>query len=119
MPTTLAATHPPHPAELQAQAATDDQLIAMWLHGKGKRTQESYSADVRRLLTHTPKALATLTLGDLQAFVDTLHALSPGSQRRVTSSIKSLFTFAHKLGYLRFNVAAVLIAPKSKDTLAE
>jgi len=35
------------------------------------------------------------------------------------SSIKSLFAFAHKLGYLPFDISRPLILPTPKDTLAE
>jgi integrase/recombinase XerD len=37
----------------------------------------------------------------------------------VIAAIKSLFSFALKLGYIRFSVAAAVRAPKAMDTLAE
>lgn len=98
---------------------SDNQLIALWLHGKSKHSQRAYAADVQRLLIFVQKPLGEITLGDLQAFADSLGDLSANSRKRTLSAVKSLFTFAHKLGYLRFNVAAALKTPKPKDALAE
>ena len=60
-----------------------------------------------------------ITLQDLQAYADSLDGLSANTRKRAINSVKSLFTFGHKLGYLPFNVAAALKAPKVKNTLAE
>lgn len=106
---------------MQAQADSDHKLIALWLHGKSKHSQKAYKVDVGRLLDYVCKPLAAVTLGDLQDFADELEReeLAPNTRKRIISSVKSLFTFGQKLGYLTFNVAAALKAPKSKDTLAE
>lgn len=101
------------------EAHTDAQLLALWLHGKRPHTQRAYAADVERLLASVDKPLQAITLGDLQAFADSLDDLQPNSRKRMLSSVKSLFTFGHKLGYLRFNVAAALRIPSPKNTLAE
>src|SRR4051794_19266778 len=94
------------------EAHSDAQMIAMWLHGKSPHSKRAYSADVQRLYATTGKTLTEMTLGDLQAFVDTLNHLAPNTRKRIINGVKSLFTFAHKLGYLRFNVGAALKAPK-------
>ena len=117
MQTALATTQPA--AVMPQQADTDQQMIALWLHGHSEHTQRAYAADVQRLLTFVGKPLAAITLADLQAFADSLSALSANSRKRALSSVKSLFTFAQKLGYLRFNVGAALKTPKAKNTLAE
>lgn len=112
----------PQSTAMMAQADSDHKLMALWLHGKSKHSQKAYRVDVARLLDHVAgKPLATITLGDLQQFADRLkeEGLAPNTQKRVISSVKSLFTFGQKLGYLQFNVAAALKAPKAKDTLAE
>lgn len=103
----------------QPQADSDDQLIALWLHGRPTKTQEAYQANARRLRTTVSKPLCTVTLADLQSFVDSLVSLSPASQKQIVASVKSLLTFGHKIGYLPFNVGAVLRLPKLKDKLAE
>ena len=110
-----------HSTAIEAQADNDQELIALWLNGKSVHSQKAYNVDVARLLDFTAKPLASITLKNLQAFADSLIAvgLSPNSRKRIISSVKSLFTFGQKLGYLQFNVAAAMKAPKVKDTLAE
>ena len=44
---------------------------------------------------------------------------SVNTKRRVIAAIKSLFSFALKLGYVRFSVAAAVRAPKAMNRLAE
>lgn len=75
-------------------------------------------ADVDKFMAYVDKPLQVVTLGDLQSFVDSLTG-KDNSRKRIVSSVKSLFTFGQKLGYLQFNVAAALKAPKPKNTLAE
>lgn len=102
------------------QAHSDAQVLALWLHGHSEHTQRAYLSDVQRLLAFVDgKPLAAVTLGELQAFADSLSSLSANTQKRTLSSIKSLLTFAQKIGYVRFNVGAALKAPKPKHTLAE
>lgn len=117
MQTALVVTQPA--AVAIQQTHSDNQLVALWLHGKSEHSRRAYAADVQRLQAALPKPLAEITLGELQAFADSLSALSPNSRKRTLSAVKSLFTFAHKIGYLRFNVAAALKAPTVKHTLAE
>ena len=115
MTTALVTTQP---QAIAPQADTDNGLIALWLHGKSPHSQRAYLADVERFLAHVDKPLQSVTLADLQSFVDTLDG-SDNTRKRVVSSVKSLYTFGQKLGYLQFNVAAALKAPTPKNTLAE
>lgn len=103
------------------QAATDAQLIALWLHGRSINTQQAYEADVRRFLDHVGKPLHQITLGDLQAYADKLEAdqLAPASRCRKLAAIKSLFAFGHKIGYLQFDVGRAVRIPGVRDTLSE
>ena len=105
--------------QIERQADSDQQLIALWLHGRPATTQRTYQDAMKRLFYYTDKPLASIALGDLQGFVDSLAALSINSRKRIIASVKSLFTFGQKLGYLRFNVAAALKQPKSDNELAQ
>lgn len=107
------------PATMQAQAHTDTQLITLWLHGKSAHSKRAYLSDTDRFLTYVSKPLQSVTLADLQQFTDSLADLSDNTRKRIISSVKSLFTFGQKLGYLQFNVAAAIKSPKPKNTLAE
>jgi integrase/recombinase XerD len=101
------------------QAETDEKLLALWLHGRSAATARAYGADARRFLAAVAKPLSAVTLGDLQAYADSLSDLAPASRARLLASVKSLFAFAHRLGYLPFDVARVLRLPKIKATLPE
>lgn len=103
------------------QAHNDGQVVDLWLHGRSPHTQKAYSTDIRRFLKFVNKQLSRVTLGDLQRFADDLieQDLKPASQHRILASVKSLFTFSHKIGYLKYDVAKPLRVPKFKDELSE
>ena len=101
------------------QATGDVHLVKLWLHGRSAATRAAYAGDIRALMAHTDKPLPMTTLGDLQGFADSLAALKPASRIRKLAAIKSLFAFAHRLGYVPFNVGAALRAPAVKNQLAE
>jgi integrase/recombinase XerD len=105
-------------ALVPTQAATDAAVLAMWLHGRGPATRRAYAADAARFLAAVGKPLGTVTVGDVQGFVDTLAALAPASRARAISSVKSLLSFAHQLGYVVFNVGAPIRLPAVKNALA-
>ncbi len=102
-------------------AETDSRLIELWLHSKSPTTQRAYENDLSKLFDFTGgKPLASVTLADLQEFSDLLgEALSPASRARTIAALKSLFSFAHEVGYLHFEVTKPLKVPPRKDTLAE
>lgn len=102
-----------------AQVDGGEQLLDLWLHGRSPHTQRAYSTDVADFLSVVSKPLRTVTVGDVQAWMDTLDHLAPASQARKISSVKSLFGFGHRPGYLPFDVGRVVKRPKLKDTLAE
>jgi len=104
---------------LPTQAATDAQLIALWLHGRSPHTQRAYRADVARFLAATGKVLSQTTLGDLQGYSDRLTGQAPTSRARRLAAVKSLLSFGHRLGYLHFDVGKPLRLPAAKATLAE
>jgi integrase/recombinase XerD len=104
------------------QAATDAQLIGLWLHGRSGNTRRAYDAEVARLLGHLAGIpLRDVTIGDLQRYMDALEeqGLSDATRGRAVSVVKSLFTFAQRIGYTTFNVAAPLKAPKTRDARSE
>lgn len=103
----------------QRQAANDDQLVEIWLHGRSVHTQRAYAADAERFRVFFGKPLPTVTLADLQSFSDSLGKLAPATRARILSSVKSLIGFGHRLGYLPFDVGSALRLPTQKNTLAE
>src|SRR4030095_8261285 len=105
--------------EIINQADTDGQVLALWIHGRSKHTQRAYLAKAGRFLAFTVKPLGRVSLGDVQAFADSLTGLAQSSKAQTLAAIKSLLAFAHKIGYIPFNVGAPLHLPKAKNTLAE
>src|SRR4051812_41615394 len=89
--TTALAPLPLSPVEvLPAPEDNDARLTALWLHGHSPATQRAYRADLAAFRAHTQSPLRHVTLGDLQAYQDSLAALAPTTQARRLSAIKSL-----------------------------
>jgi len=109
------------PTPKYTSADTDDKLIRLWLYGKSKNTQEYYQADAKRFLDFIKKSLREVTLDDLHKFAQEIDKgeLADSSKRRVLSSIKSLFAFGAKVGYLRYDVSQMLKLEKVPDCLTE
>ena len=103
---------------MPANATTDDQVIRLWLHDRARGTVRAYQADVAGFL-HGGIALQQVTLGLVQDYADTLVGLSSATRARRLSSVKSLLSFAHRIGYLPFNVGAAITLPKVKMMLAQ
>lgn len=103
------------------QAHNDEQVIALWLHGRSVHTQKAYSSDIVRFLKFVNKQLRVITLGDLQSFADNLKEqdLKPASQNRILAAVKSLITFGFKIGYLKFDISKPLRVSKFRDELSE
>ena len=101
------------------QTNTDQQLIALWLHGRPESTRAAYAREAERFLSSIYRPLREMTLGDVQVFADSLAELAPATRAQRIAIIKSLFGFAHRLGYLPFDVSRPLRLPTRKNTLAE
>lgn len=99
--------------------STDHRLVDLWLHGRPPHTQRAYRADIDRFLAFVARPLTTVTLGDIQAFADSLAGLAASSRARTLAAIKSLLSFGQRTGYLPLNVGAAVKLPPRKDTLAE
>jgi integrase/recombinase XerD len=116
----LPAPLPAQPGSLiPAQADNDAQLIGMWLHGRSTGTARAYRADVRDFLIQCGKSIRAVTVGDVHAFADSLAHLAAASRARKLSAVKSLLSYAQRLGYAAFNVGAAVRLPPVKVTLGE
>src|SRR3954447_24445511 len=101
------------------EASSDDQLIALWLHGRSRHTQRAYLADADRFRSRAGKGLASITLSDLQDFAASLEELAPATRYRALSAVKSLLAFGQRIGYLPFDVGRVLRLPSFRNRLSE
>ncbi|NEP14529.1 MAG: tyrosine-type recombinase/integrase [Symploca sp. SIO2C1] len=91
----------------------------MWLDGRSRHTVSSYRRYAKSFLAYLNKPLHLATLADIQGWRATLSGKSDNSIKTATSAVKSLFTFAHKIGVLKVNPGAALKQVKPKDCLNE
>jgi integrase/recombinase XerD len=106
-------------AALPAQAKNDETMLALWLDGRSPGTRRAYEGDARAFLVLTGKPIRAVTLGDVQAFGASLAGMASASRARKLSAVKSLLSFAHRVGFVPFNVGAPVKLPPVKATLAE
>ncbi len=110
---------PPAPPAPLVQASSDEQLVRLWLHGRPASTTAAYAADVASFLAHAARPLREVTLGDLQSWGETMAELAPATRSRRLGTMRSLFRFAHELGYLALDVSRPLRRPQLRDRLSE
>ena len=101
-----------------AQASTDARLIELWLHGRNGLTIGVYSVDIGSFLGIVQKPIRAITLGDLQTWADTLTG-APATRARRIAVVRSLLSFAVRMGYIPLNVGAALRSPAITRVLAE
>lgn len=99
---------------------TDATVIEMWLHGRSKRTIESYQTDIKQFLEFVDRPLIEVQLEQIQAFAKSLEkrGLKLTSQARKLNAVKSLFSFATSQQYLPIDVAAAVKTPKISTNYA-
>jgi len=100
---------------------TDDNLIKLWLHNKRPTTQECYRSMIKNFRNYVKKPLKKVTLEDLHNFLNDLlsRGYKPISIADYTIPIKSLFTYAQKIGVIKYNIGLVLKKPKYKNEISE
>ena len=86
-------------------ATSDAHLISLWLNQKGRRSQNTkrvYEHEVKRFLDIVQKPLRAVTVVDMQGYMERLEGLglSDATQARALSTVRSLFSFALKVGYV-------------------
>lgn len=104
-------------------ANSDNQMVALWLRSKeSEQTRIAYTKaleDFYGIIGH--KALATITVADLEMFKKALvdEGKAVGTIQLKLNAVKSLLTYASETGYLLFNVGVAVKPPKKRNTLAE
>jgi site-specific recombinase XerD len=89
----------------------------LWVYGRSPQTERAYRADAQRFMEWANKPLGAVTLPNLVDFSKTLSGLAPASPLRILSSVKSLFAFGHRIGYLPYDVGRALRLPVVRDQL--
>ena len=100
---------------------SDETVLKLFLHGRCANTRSAYERDIGHFRTSVGKHMRSVSLGDLQAYADTLASaeLRESSRHRKLSAVRSLFRFAHVLGFTPFDVSRPLRLPKFQNRLSE
>jgi len=106
-----------HKAPVDAQA----QLVDMWLYQKAENSKEAYRRIVANFLAFVAKPIPQVTLEDLYQYAGHLEGLklSLNSQKTYLSIIKSLLSFATKIGMTQVNAGAALTLKSPPDSLSK
>ena len=118
---------PTHPALIKSEtgalssARTDDHVVQLWLRGKSENSRDAYVRDIRQFFAFAEMTLGSIKLEHLWGWDEQLHrsGMAVSSRARKLASIKSLLSFAHKIGFTEFNVGAAVSLPKIPDMLAQ
>jgi len=103
-----AALDQTRPANMSG-AQNDQMMIDLFIGSrKSDNTKDTYRRAIKAFTAHTGKTLAMTTAIDFQSYVELVSA--DGANLATVSAkvapIKSLFSYAQKLGYIQFNVGA-------------
>lgn len=107
-----------HLPENYSGASTDAQLIELWLSGRPESTQSVYRPVVDEFLTLVQKGLQDAQVADLVRFSESLVG-SEATRYRKVSTLKSLFSYAHRTGYCLFNIGLPIQCPRPQNRLHE
>jgi integrase/recombinase XerD len=102
-------------------AGSDEEIINLWLRGKSKNTAEAYRRDVMQFTRFFGGGLHYVRLEDLWDWHDEIRdeGNSLATISRKIASLKSLFSFGHRIGVLPVNVGAAFSLPKIPSHLSE
>lgn len=100
-----------------ADQITEEQVLQLFFRQKYQRSQSlhtvrSYEGDLSRFRAYIQKPLNRITVSDLLRWVQTLEGSAPATRARAISSVRSLFRFAQRVGYLQLNPSEILDRPK-------
>ncbi|MEC4805821.1 MAG: tyrosine-type recombinase/integrase [Jaaginema sp. PMC 1079.18] len=113
---------PPTPGISIVDCRSDAELIALWLQGKSLCTQQAYRSDIAAFEAFLDnKTLAQVKVDDLAAFTSALQqqGYAVSSLRRRLYAVKSLLSFATKVGYLSLNPSHFVTLPKKRSNLSD
>lgn len=103
------------------QASSDDQMVELWLgRFRSAATVKHFGHDILLFRKAVPMPFREIILRDIQAWGLAMEAVNkPASVGRRLAAVRSLFSFAHKIGYLQWDVAAAVTVPPIEDKLAQ
>lgn len=105
-------------AELPTPHA-EAKLIALWLDGKAQSSVRAYQRYTKHFLQFLGKPLKLVTYEDLVEYATQFTDKAENTRRMYLAAIKSLISFAHKIGYIPFNVGMALKLGDMPDAINE
>ncbi|EFH81628.1 tyrosine-type recombinase/integrase [Ktedonobacter racemifer] len=96
----------------------DANLINTWLHDKAQTTQRAYRRFAYEYLTALGKPFQMIAPLELKQYAMSLEG-DAGTVAYRVNALKSLYSYATKLGYIQVNLGELLEAPKVRQKLAE
>jgi len=112
----------PHGTTSDVSGRLDDEVVRLYLTRKASRatsTAEKYQAELARFRSAVKKPLAAVSIGDLQAYVVSRKgegAAAAATQALIVAILRGFFRFCRSLGYIPFNPADMLDAPRTPPT---
>jgi integrase/recombinase XerD len=87
-------------------ATSEAQVYSLWLHDKSETTQSSYKTGIKQFRKFTGKGWRETTIDDLNKYQKYLaaHYQSLHTRKNKIQIIKSLLTYAQKIGYLTIDI---------------
>ena len=95
---------------LGTRAKSDRELVQSWLDFSGSpHTRINFATTASRFLEALPMGLRAATVEDVRVARNTVgEGRSQATRRQYELRIKSLLSYAHRLGYTRFNAGVTL-----------
>ena len=94
-------------------------IVRLWLHGRAENTIAAYRRDVARFFAAAGKQLVDVQLADLQSFADSMSTSSPATRARHLAAVRSLISFAARMGYLTGDPGKALRVEKAAEASVE
>jgi hypothetical protein len=100
-----ASEHHHRPSARPPRATTDGQVLALWLHRRAPATRRRDATAVAHFQRFVGRPLGTVTPADARAFTASVGDRAPTTRARLQHAIRSLYRFAHRIGFLPVAIA--------------
>lgn len=95
---------------LATRADHDGELLQSWLDNLGSsHTRRNFETTARTFMANLPRGLRGSSVEDVRDAITAItRATAASTARQYVLRVKSLLTYAHKLGYTQFNAGTVI-----------
>lgn len=94
----------------------DEKLVMIWLSEKAPATQKNYSVSLKQFFALVPKPLNEISIADVQNWKNWLGSrFKTSTANNKLTAVKSLMSFALRIGYINVNPASVIKSLKQNN----